>query len=57
VSTTPAKNSSPVSLALAKHAFAGVNDTGKAPLNSKKIKIVTRLVYWGQKLFEEKNQR
>jgi hypothetical protein len=25
---------------------------------SKKIKIVTRLLYWGQeKLFEEKNQR
>ncbi len=44
--------------------FAGVNDTGEAPEKSnisanirKKIKIVTRFVYWGQeKLFEEKNQ-
>ncbi len=27
---TPAKNSSPVSLTPAKHAFAGVNDTGEA---------------------------
>ncbi len=30
MSTTPAKNSSPVSLTPAKHAFAGVNDTGEA---------------------------
>ncbi len=41
--------------------FAGVNDTGKVKYlreYSKKIEIVTRLVYWGQeKLFEEKNQR
>ncbi len=30
MSTTPAKNSSPVSLTSAKHVFAGVNDTGEA---------------------------
>ncbi len=43
--------------------FAGVTDTGEAPEKylreySKKIEIVTRLVYWGQEtLFEEKKQR
>jgi hypothetical protein len=30
VSTTPAKNNSPVSLTPTKHVFAGVNDTGEA---------------------------
>ncbi len=30
MSTTPAKNNSPVSLTSVKHAFAGVNDTGEA---------------------------
>jgi hypothetical protein len=50
-------------------SFTGVTDTGKKFRRStekveylreysKKIEIVTRLVYWGQeKLFEEKNQR
>jgi hypothetical protein len=46
-------------------SFAGVMDTGDACRKVeylreylKKIKNVTRLVYWGQeKLFEEKNQR
>ncbi len=34
MSTTPEKNYSPVSLTPVKHVFAGVNDTGEAPLNS-----------------------
>ncbi len=50
---TPAMHALPVSLTPAKHRIIEYLRE-----YSKKIEIVTRLVYWGQEqLFEEKKQR
>jgi hypothetical protein len=57
VSMKPAMHALPVSLTPVKlFKTVKVSLTGVVGEYSKKIEIVTRLVYWGQeKLFEEKN--